>query len=272
MNAKADLLPKIYPLKSITQDTSDVFSLVLEDKKEIPFLPGQFNMLYLFGFGQVAISLSGHPEKKNEWTHTIRAVGKLTEGLQRLRPGDEIGITGPFGNSWPLPKKGTDVVVIAGGLGLAPLRPLLYLLADHRADYKSVTLLYGAKKPDELLFQDELETWKKKGFAIEITVDIADANWKGKVGVVTKLIPGHMQNPQNKIVYICGPEIMMKFSLIEVTKTKVPDDQIYLSIERNMQCGVGFCGHCQYGPYFVCKDGPVFSYDQLKPWFNIEEL
>jgi NAD(P)H-flavin reductase len=257
-------------IKSITPENSDTFTLALA--KEQTFLPGQFNMLYLFGYGEVAISISGDPSQKGELLHTIRAVGSVTNAMQKLKIGDEIGVRGPFGSSWPLTKKGCDVLLIAGGLGLAPMRPLLFYLTANQNDYKKISLLYGARSPKELMYQKEFEMWKERGINVQVTVDHADLEWKGQVGVVTKLIGKHLTSPENTLALLCGPEIMLKFALHELMRTKIDEEAIFISMERNMQCAVGFCGHCQYGPYFICKDGPVFSYKQLKKWLTIKEL
>jgi NAD(P)H-flavin reductase len=269
------LTPEVYQVKSIFHDTPDVFTLTLSKREMeggMEFIPGQFNMLYQFGYGEVAISISGDPERKNELVHTIRAVGGVTCSLQKLNPGEEIGVRGPFGSYWPISKSHSNVLVVAGGIGIAALRSTLYRLAKQVDQYQKITLLYGARMPQDVLYQSDIEKWKQKGLDIEITVDHADIHWKGHVGVVTKLIKRHVTNPNNTQVLICGPEIMMKFAIYELLQASVREDNIYLSMERNMQCALGFCGHCQYGPYFVCKDGPVFSYLQLKTWLQIKEL
>lgn len=269
------LIPALYQVKTIIHDTADVFTLTLtskEDGKEMPFLPGQFNMLYHFGFGEVAISISGDPAKQDALVHTIRAVGSVTKSMQELKAGDEIGIRGPFGSKWPLLKKHCDVLVIAGGIGLAPLRPALFDLAAHKNQYRDITLLYGARNPEEIIFKKDLESWKKQGIKVETTVDYADVNWQGQVGVVTSLIKKNIKDPKNTLVFICGPEIMIKFAVHELLGVKAEENLIFMSLERNMQCAVGFCGRCQYGPYFLCKDGPVFSYAQLQHFLMIKEL
>lgn len=264
------MVPKRYRVKSKAQDTKDTFTLVLEPLEEPigPYLPGQFNMLYLFGFGEVAISISSTPSENNELIHTIRSVGSVTGGMQRLQPGDEIGVRGPFGTSWPQSEEKENVLIITGGTGFIALRPVLLNLSSR----KGVTLLYGARTPSDILFTKELEEWKKRGIHVEISVDKPDETWKGNVGVITALIHKHVYDPKRTRVLICGPEIMMKFALIEIMRFEIPQNEIYLSMERNMKCATGFCGHCQYGPYFICKDGPVFSFDRLKNWFNIKEL
>lgn len=268
------LLPEIYQIKSVTQETRDTFTLVLsQHKKSAPsFAPGQFNMLYLFGFGEIPISISGDPSRKQELVHTIRAVGAITQAMQKLKVGDELGVRGPFGTSWPLTKTGCDALIIAGGLGLAPLRPALLHLLAHRSQFKNITLLYGARLPEDVLYKDELQYWKEQGIEIQISVDQADANLRGHIGVVTTLIRKYFTSLENTLIFLCGPEIMMKFSLTELIRCNANEEFIYLSMERNMKCAIGFCGHCQYGPYLLCRDGPIFSYQQLKPWLPIKEL
>lgn len=268
-------IPTIYQIQSITYETSDVFTLALttnENIAKMPFLPGQFNMLYHFGFGETAISIAGNPTLKGELTHTIRAVGSVTKSMQKLKAGEEIGIRGPYGSSWPLLHKQCDVLIIAGGIGLAALRSALFHLAAHKEQYQDITLLYGARSPKDIIYKKDLESWQKQGMKILSTVDYADVGWEGQVGVVTKLIKKNINNPKNTLVLMCGPEIMLRFAVQELLGANVEEKHIFISLERNMQCAVGFCGRCQYGPYFLCKDGPVFSYEQLRHWFMIKEL
>lgn len=269
------LIPTCYQVQSITHETHDVFTLVLanqEKKYKHDFLPGQFNMLYQFGFGEVPISISNNPNEDQMLHHTIRAVGSVTKSMQKLKPGDEIGIRGPFGTHWPQTKKGCDVLVIAGGIGLAALRSALFTLADQSNEYHKITLLYGTRTVDDILYKNDMEAWKKQGIDIEVTLDYADVHWKGHVGVVTTLIHKHLPNPSNTLVLICGPEIMIHFTLHELLTAGIEESHIYISMERNMQCAAAFCGHCQFGPYFVCKDGPVFSYPQIKNFLTVKEL
>lgn len=268
------MVPKRYTVKSISHDTHDTYTLTLRplEGKVPDHLPGQFNMLYHFGFGEIAISISGRPSQRDEIVHTIKAVGPVTQAMQKLKAGDEIGIRGPFGAAWPLPKKGGNLLVVAGGLGLAPLCPLMHHLADNKDQFKNITLLYGTRTPEDIFYKNEMEEWKKKGIEVKISVDKGDENWRGDVGVITLLIHKHLPDPQNTRIFLCGPEIMMKFAIVEILRQPVPEDEIYLSMERNMKCAVGFCGHCQYGPYFLCKDGPIFSFPQLKSWLPIKEL
>lgn len=269
------LTPHIYQVEEICHETADVFTLTLAKKNSrepLSFLPGQFNMLYHFGYGEVAISISNDPYQSYPLRHTIRAVGSVTKRMQELKPGEEIGVRGPYGSHWPLIKKNCDILVIAGGIGLAPLTPLLFECARQRDKYQKVTLLYGSRSPEDIIFDAHLNNWREQGIDIELTVDRADVDWKGRVGVVTKMIKERIKDPNNTLVFICGPEIMIKFAIHELLGAQVDKNHIFASLERNMQCAVGFCGRCQYGPYFLCKDGPVFSYKQLEHWLMIREL
>jgi NAD(P)H-flavin reductase len=269
------MLPEVYKVQDIRHDTPSVFTLTLQPAygdKSLPFFPGQFNMLTHYGFGEVAISISGDPAQNDALVHTIQAVGSVTNSMQKLKAGDEVGVRGPFGTGWPLTKRDCDVLVIAGGLGFAPLRPALYYLAAHARNYRRITLLYGTRTPNDLLFQGDMEIWREQGIHVEATVDHADMSWRGHVGVVTALIGKNLFHPDKTLVLACGPEIMLKFAMHELMRAQADPANVYLSMERNMQCAVGFCGHCQLGPYFLCKDGPVFSYAQLKPWLPIKEL
>jgi len=185
-----------------------------------------------------------------------------------------LGIRGPFGRSWPVEKAvNNDVLLLAGGIGLAPLRPVLYYLLSNREKYGKIILLYGTRTPQDILFRKEIEKFKSRlDLDIIVTVDRASKNWTGNVGVITTLIPRAQFDILNTVAMICGPEIMMRYAIIELRKRGLTNDNIFVSMERNMKCGVGFCGHCQYGPEFICKDGPVFSYSQIEHLFGKREL
>jgi NAD(P)H-flavin reductase len=237
------------------------------------FKPGQFNMLYLPGFGESAISISSDPSRHGVLSHTVRVAGNVTQSLARRKVGDRIGVRGPFGSNWPVEAcRGRDVVIACGGIGLAPLRPAIYEILNHREDYGRVILLYGARTRDGLLYTSEYAAWRAKDMDLEVTVDIGDANWKGHVGVVPQLFYQHRLQAERTTVLSCGPEIMMRFVVFEALARKIRPENIFVSMERNMSCAMGFCGHCQIGPYFVCKDGPVFTYQQAEPFFNQEEF
>lgn len=238
------------------------------------FQPGQFNMLYLPGVGEVAISISADPAARERWAHTIRVAGTVTQSLARLQPGATIGLRGPYGNPWPMAEcRGRDVILVAGGIGLAPLRPVIYELLANRAEYGDITLLLGARTPDGLLYTDDYAGWQAAGMKLISTVDRASPEWGGNVGVVTLLIDRlDLQKPDNTVLLTCGPEVMMHFTVKSARKRGIPEERIWLSSERNMQCAVGLCGHCQLGPTFVCKDGPVFRHDQIAPFLKVEGL
>lgn len=242
-------------------------------RKRYSFKPGQFNMLSVPGFGEAAISISSDPEKNELIAHTIRMVGNVTQAIGRLKVGDVIGVRGPFGTYWPLEEhKGKDIVITAGGIGLPPIRPAIYYMMHHRQDYGRIIILYGARTPRDLQFIDEHEEWQKAGLELMVTVDVGDETWTGPVGVVPILFYHLRVNPQNSVIFTCGPEIMLRFVVYEALARRISEKSIYVSMERNMKCGMGFCGHCQIGPYFVCKDGPVFRFDMLQPYYNVEEL
>jgi len=237
------------------------------------FSPGQFNMLYLPGLGEAAISISSDCEDHSKLGHTIRFVGNVTRAVSRLKVGDEIGLRGPFGKSWPMREmEGRDIVIACGGLGLPPLRPAIYHILKHREKFGKVFLLYGARTPKDLLFPSEYETWQEAGIQVQETVDRADESWQGQVGVVPMLFYRFRLDASNTFILTCGPEIMMRYVVYEGLARRIPAEHIYVSLERNMKCGLGFCGHCQLGPYFICKNGPVFSFDKLQPFFNVEEF
>jgi NAD(P)H-flavin reductase len=237
------------------------------------FLPGQFNMLYVPGFGESAISISSDPSRHDVLSHTIRVAGNVTQAIARKRIGESIGVRGPFGSSWPVENcRGRDVIIACGGIGLAPLRPAIYQLIDHRDDYGNVILLYGARTPSGLLFTSEYESWRAKNIDVRVTVDIGDEHWKGQIGVVPPLLYQYRVQADRTTVLTCGPEIMMRFVVFEALARRIRPENIFVSMERNMSCAMGFCGHCQYGPHFVCKDGPVFDFRQVEPFFNLEDL
>jgi NAD(P)H-flavin reductase len=271
------MLAEPYAVKHMQQETYDTFTFELEPKNKtraFSFAPGQFNMLYVFGVGEVPISISGDPAKSETLVHTTRAVGTVTNAMWKLRNGDLLGVRGPFGTGWPIEEaKGKDVVIVTGGLGLPPLRPSLYQLLSRRQEYGKLVLLYGARTPEDIVYGEEIEQWRKRSdLAVDLTVDRATGQWRGNVGVVTTLIPKATFDPANTIAMVCGPEIMMRFTIAELQRRGIPDKSIYFSMERNMKCGFGFCGHCQFGPFFVCKDGPVFRYDRVKPFFGKGEI
>ncbi|WP_417566551.1 FAD/NAD(P)-binding protein [Marinobacter sp.] len=239
-----------------------------------PGLPGQFNMLYVFGVGEVPISLSGDAEQTEALVHTVRAVGPVSRKLVALKTMDTVGLRGPFGAGWPMTQgEGADLLIVAGGLGLAPLRPVIYHVLRHRERYGRVILLYGTRSPQDILYSAQLEEWRKRSdFEVHITVDHAGSGWQGKVGVVPALVPTLGFDPEDTVAMVCGPEIMMRFTVNALRDAGVDDEAIYLSMERNMKCALGHCGHCQFGATFVCKDGPVLSLDRLRGLLSLKEF
>ncbi|QPJ61588.1 MAG: Ni/Fe hydrogenase subunit gamma [Candidatus Nitronauta litoralis] len=270
------VVPELLKIHRVIREAEDTFTLDLlpPDKTQSEYSPGQFNMLYAFGVGDVPISISGRSSQSGGWLHTIREVGTVTRALHRLKKGQTIGVRGPFGKGWPVDlAKGKDVVILAGGIGLAPLRPVLEQIQSHRDHYGNVSLLYGARMPDGLLFSQDRETWRgRNGIQVKVTVDTGDRDWRGNVGVVTHLIDRVKFDSLQTIAMVCGPEVMMRYSVRELQRFGVPTNQIFISMERNMKCAVGFCGHCQFGPSFICKDGPVFDYPSIQPFLEVREL
>ena len=271
------MVPALFRVDRVKQETEDTFTLGLVPDEVITrfsYMPGQFNMLYVFGVGEVPISISGDPSVTSRLEHTTRRVGTVTAAMGQLRAGDMIGVRGPFGTHWPVAEEaGRDVLIVAGGIGLAPLRPVLYLLMAQREKYRKIVLLYGARSPEEILYKRELERWRGKfDLEVQVTVDRGSSAWRGNVGVVTPLVARAPFTPSNTIALLCGPEIMMRFAVNELQKRGVPPERTYVSLERNMKCAVGFCGHCQYGSMFVCKDGPVFRLDEIAWIFGKAEV
>lgn len=268
--------PRVAHVRRRRRDGAQVWTLELEDARgpRTAFAAGQFNMLTAFGVGEVPISFSGDPGQPERIVHTIRAVGPVSSALAALRAGAPLAVRGPFGTGWPMAEAvGRDVVLVAGGLGLAPLRPALYQLLAQRARYGRITLLYGTRSPTEVLFDRQITAWRKRNdITVEVTVDHAVQPWHGHIGVVTALIPGVRFDPQRTLALVCGPEVMMRFAAEALGAAGVANESIYLSMERNMKCGVGTCGHCQFGGLFICRDGPVIRYDRLRDALRVREL
>lgn len=262
---------------SVVKETHDTFTLNIQPPEGDPvasFQPGQFSMLYAPGVGELPISISGDPERREHLTYTIRSVGQVTYQLVTRSRGDSIGIRGPFGTSWPMKQaRGKSILIVAGGIGLAPLRPAIYHILRHRGDYNRLVVLYGGRSPRDLLYRKEFAAWGMLPDTQALaTVDYGGVSWRGYVGVVTTLFRHVRMQPPDTIAMLCGPEIMMRYASRELETRGFPPAQIYLSMERNMKCAVGFCGHCQMGPFFVCKDGPVFPYTSMKPYMDQHEL
>jgi len=259
------MAPEPHRVVARRHQTGDVVTLELApvDGESAGFRAGQFNMLTAFGVGEVAISISSAPRRGAPVEHTVRDVGAVTHALCTVGVGDIVGVRGPFGTDWGLDAIGAvDVVVVAGGIGLAPLRGAINELAERSGGPDSsnqVALVVGARSPDQIVFADDLDRWRGLGVHVEVTVDVAGPGWDGSVGVVTALLPGVPFDPANAVAMVCGPEIMMRFTVRALADRAVPLERIRVSLERNMQCGLGWCGHCQLGPFLLCRDGPVLS-------------
>lgn len=257
-------------VQQVIRETADTVTLTLDaSERPLHFLPGQFNMLFRLGRGEVPISISGDPEEPEKLVHTIRSVGPGSHPLTTVVPGDVLGVRGPYGTAWPVEAaRGADVVVVAGGIGLAPLRPAIHHLLRHRSWYSRVLVLYGARDPSELLFLRQLHRWRGRfDLELSVTVDRAPSDWFGPVGVVTRLMERARLDPDDTVVMTCGPEPMMRFVVREAQHQGVVAENIYLSMERNMKCAVGLCGHCLWGPDFVCRDGAVFRWSEVAARF-----
>ena len=269
------MTPEPYRVARLNDELADTFTLELEPvDRDISFEPGQFTMLYVFGVGEVPISVSGDPGRRGLLVQTVRAVGPVTDALQALSPGDYVGVRGPFGTSWPMKAaEGHDVVIMGGGIGLAPLRPAIYHVLNNRDRYENFVLLYGARSPQELLYAQELQKWGGRfDMTVLVTVDVATRGWTGSVGVVTKLVGRGPYDAGDAVVFLCGPGIMMRYGAQALLDQGVSAERIYVSLERNMKCAIGFCGHCQFGPTFICKDGPVFPFRDVEKLIQVREV
>jgi len=257
-----------YKVDKVHAETRDTFTLDL-----IP-ASGIFNMLYLFGVGEVPISISGNPADGEKIVHTTRKVGLVTGAMKQLKKGMLLGVRGPFGTHWPTEvSRGKDILIVAGGIGLAPLRPALYRILSDRNLYGRVVLLYGTRSPEDILFKNELKKWRSQfDLEVYVTVDRASERWRGNVGVVPNLITKAPFDPTEVVAMVCGPEIMMRFAVNALQKRGVDSDQIYISMERKMTCAIGLCADCQMGAKFVCKDGPVFRHDEVAAFMDRWEL
>lgn len=268
------MVPLAFRVSSREQDTADTWTLTLEPVSGTgpAISPGQFMMVTAFGFGEVPISVSGPPNRPGPVVLTVRAVGAVSRAICGSQQGAVLGLRGPFGNDWPVDDAvGRDLVVIAGGIGLAPLRPAVLRALERREEFGAVSVLYGARTPDDLLYTGELERWRAR-IDVATTVDTAGADWSGNVGVVTKLLGGASFRPAETTALVCGPEIMMLFAARALLAAGVPSTRIIVSMERHMDCGIGLCGHCQLGPTLICRDGPVYSWATVDPWLKVREL
>lgn len=269
------LTPLPYRVVKRRRETAGVWTLELRPVRAAldPIAPGQFTMLYAFGIGEAPISASALTGA-GELVHTIRAAGAVTRALCAARPGAVVGVRGPYGNTWPIEEaRGRDVVIVAGGIGLPPLRPVIQHVLAHRREFGSLVILYGGRSPADLLFRRELTRWRSRlDVTVDVTVDAAGPDWHGRVGVVTKLIPRAPFDPANAIAMVVGPELMMRYSVEALVARGLSPDDVWLSMERTMRCGAGLCGHCQLGPTLVCRDGPVYRWPYLEPLLGVPEL
>jgi NAD(P)H-flavin reductase len=271
-------IPIPVPIVRRRREAHDVFTLELDASAlrdaSRPFQTGQFNMLYAFGVGEAPISISGNEAHPERIAHTIRAVGPVTSALTKLRAGDVVGLRGPYGTAWPLEEcLDRDVVVVAGGLGLAPLAPAIDALASDESRTGRLIVLAGARTPEDLLFRGRLARWRKADRTeVLTTVDRASPQWRDHVGVVPALLDLVHVDPARAAALVCGPEVMMRFALRRLLAKGLPAAHVWLSMERSMRCAVGLCGHCQVGPFFLCKDGPVVRYDRLSFLFEKREI
>lgn len=246
------------------------FEITLPGGRSLGHQPGQFVQVSMFGAGEAPISITSSPTKKGAFELCVREVGMLTELLHGLEVGAKLGIRGPFGQGFDVEKlKGKDIMIVGGGIGIVPLRSLINYIIDNRKDFGRLIILYGAKSPEELLYPDELKKWEAdKNIEYHVTVDQGNSDWKGNTGVITTLIPPLDLDLENTITAVVGPPIMYKFVLMTLKTKRVPDENIYISFERRMKCGVGKCGHCQINHSYVCQDGPVYHYPEIK---NLQE-
>ncbi|MGE3842308.1 MAG: FAD/NAD(P)-binding protein [Vicinamibacterales bacterium] len=270
------MLPTPWQVGTVTRETHDTFTLTLHrsDNNHRGFAPGQFDMLWAFGVGELPISISGDAADVDRLVFTVRSVGSGTQALVRCPPGAMVGVRGPFGNGWPLDAaEGRDLVLVAGGIGLAPLRSVVYDALRRRERYGRLVLVYGARSPRDLIYRRELAAWsKRRDMQVLVTVDYGGLSWRGHVGVVTTVLRQVRLQPDRTVAMVCGPEVMMKFVARELESRGVADHDLFVSMERNMKCAVGFCGHCQLGPHFICKDGPVFPYSTVRRSMDRHEL
>jgi NAD(P)H-flavin reductase len=269
------LVPQLYRVARVRRELADTATLELTPLAGArpDFEPGQFNMLYAFGVGEIAVSISGE-ESEMSFLHTVRDVGAVSGTIARLKTGATVGLRGPFGTSWPVTSaQGADVVFVAGGLGLAPLRGAIHQVLANRRRYGRVVILFGSRNPKDMLYRRELAQWRQRlDVDIEVTVDHADEDWHGNVGVVPALIRRVSFDPHDTVALVCGPEVMMRFTVNALREAGVSPERIYLSMERNMKCAVGLCGHCQFGPVFICKDGPVMRFDRIAALLAVREI
>lgn len=270
------MLPRPFTVAEVRRESADTTTLDLEpaDGGSLSYEPGQFTMVYVPGVGEVPISIAGGGSGEASLVHTVRAVGAVTGAICRLQAGDTVGIRGPYGRTWPLEEaEGGDLLVVAGGIGLAPLRTVIRTALAHRERFGSLAVLYGARSPADLMYEADLHAWRARfDIEVEVTVDRSASGWRGDVGLVTGLFDRVAFDPDITRAMVCGPEIMMKIVARRLRDTGVAPGRVAISLERNMQCAIGFCGHCQFGADFICKDGPVMPYASVDRRLGVEEL
>jgi len=266
--------PVTYRVVRAVDETHDTARIDVEPAAHealSPFMPGQFAMVYGFGVGDIPISVSGLDGQR--LSHTVRSVGAVSRALRTLRTGTTVGLRGPFGTGWNLPAAvGRDVLIVAGGIGLAPLRPLVLEALAAPERYGAITVLIGARTPHDLLYGPELGRWRAMGARVLVTVDRPSAQWRGDVGLVTSLFDRAEFDPRGATAFVCGPEVMIRAVARELSSRGLDEERIRVSLERNMHCGVGHCGHCQLGPLLLCRDGPVVPWTRARSLMNVREL
>ncbi|UCG29339.1 MAG: FAD/NAD(P)-binding protein [candidate division WOR-3 bacterium] len=265
--AAIELVPKPVTIKRIIEESRDVKSYVLQmsGSGKMPARPGQFVEVSVQGYGEATFAVTRISKDNQEFNISVKRIGHLTKMLHRAAPGDIIGVRGPYGNSFPVDEwKGKDIVVIGGGIGLAPLRPVIDYVLEHRKDYGKLEIVFGARAPDDILYKEDLRIWEDdKGISLYKTIDVPFEGWSGRVGVVPIVVKDLALKPDGKISIVCGPPIMIKFTAAALRELRWPNDKIFTTLEMKMQCGIGQCGRCNIGEKFICKDGPVFSLDQI---------
>lgn len=268
------MVPAPFVVIDTRRDTEDTWTLEMQPVSgdSFSFAPGQFTMISA-GCGEVPISISGDPDQPGRLRQTVRRVGLATAALCDARPGQVLAVRGPFGSAWPVEAAMSgDVVVAAGGLGLPPLRPAILHMLARRERYRRLILLYGSRSPEQILFRGELDVWADRGLEVHVTVDSAGPEWLGHVGVITRLVAPAAIDPATTTALVCGPEVMIRFLATRLADEGLPPERTHVSLERNMQCGIGHCGHCQLGPLLLCRDGPVVGWADAAPWLRVREL
>ncbi|MDR3440894.1 FAD/NAD(P)-binding protein [Telmatospirillum sp.] len=270
------MIPRLFRIVKVKKEVRGVFTwhLVPVDGGDFSYRPGQFNMLYAFGAGEVAISISGDCRDKDKIVHTIRMAGSVTKIMSQLPVGATVGVRGPFGRPWPIePLYGADLLFVTGTIGLAPLRPLIYEVLHQRDKFGKVVICYGSRGTEDILFEDELHQWRGRfDTNVHVTVHSAPSGYRGRVGSVAAAVRAASIEGANTQAFVCRSETMTKPAVDALRARGITSDRIWVTLERNMKCGVGLCGHCQFGPTFMCKDGPVYRFDQIEHLFEIREL